>query len=140
LDKEAQAMTRKKTTRKRPTEEMVFNSQLDAVWHIVAEYIGIDPETADSKCRKRHLVRARHLYYYLAKNHTLHTWQSIAYYTGGRDHSTAIHGYNTIEQELEYDKKLRAIVVNIQDRLVGRIPEKNDILFDREKAMQFGFL
>jgi hypothetical protein len=31
-------------------------------------------------------------------------------------------------------------VVNIEDRLIGRVPEHNDILFEKEKAIQFSFL
>jgi len=76
--------------KKRPGPDLKWESQLDAIWHIVSEYMGVQPQDADSKSRRSHLVRARHIYYYLAKRHTLHTWRSIAYYTGGRDHSTAI--------------------------------------------------
>lgn len=130
------------TTRqnKRPGPDLKWESQLDAIWHIVSEYMGVQPQDADSKSRRSHLVRARHIYYYLAKRHTLHTWRSIAYYTGGRDHSTAMHGYATIENDLAYDKKLKAIIVNIEERLIGRVPDSRDILFDREKALHYGFL
>lgn len=132
-------MTRRQQ-KKRLVPEIHWESQLDAIWHIVSEYLGIPPEDADSKSRRSHLVRARHIFYYLSKKHTLHTWRSIAYYTGGRDHSTAMHGVATIENDLGYDKKLRATVVNIEDRLIGRVPEHNDILFEKEKAIQFSFL
>ena len=132
-------MTRRQNPKKR-VQEMHFESQLDAIWHIVSEHLGIAPQEADSKSRRSHLVRARHIYYYLAKKHTMHTWRSIAFYTGGRDHSTAMHGVATIENDIEYDKKLRALVVNIEDRLIGRIPETRHILFEKDNAIQFAFL
>ena len=126
--------------KKRVQPEPNWESQLDAIWHIVCEFMGIALEAANSKSRKKHLVQSRHIFYYLSRKHTLHTWRSMGLYTGGRDHSTAMHGCAAIENELSYDKKLQATVLNIEDRMVGRVPERHDVLYQKERNIQLGFL
>ena len=37
---------------------------------------------------------ARQIYYGLARNLTKQSWPRISYYCGGRDHNTAMHGYD----------------------------------------------
>lgn len=44
------------------------------------------------------LVRARHIYFWIARKYTVHGFPTIARYCGDRDHSTAVHGVNKIDK------------------------------------------
>lgn len=115
------------------------NDQLDAVWNYVSAVCRVPLSTATDRSRKMHFVRARNLFYYFARTYTFATWKQIAEYTG-RDHSTAIHGYENIDRECAYDKKLQRVLKEISDEIQGYIPDNVDILFERDRAFHAGIL
>lgn len=56
------------------------------------------------KCRKHHLVMARHLYFYLSKKYTTETSVEIGK-TIGRDHATVLNGLRRFNQLLDSKDK-----------------------------------
>jgi chromosomal replication initiation ATPase DnaA len=47
---------------------------------------------------------------YLIKKHTRMTYESIAYFLGKRDHSTAIHAVESVKDQLSYDRDFIKLV------------------------------
>ena len=60
-----------------------------------------------AKTRKKDIVRARQVAMYLAKQLTNHSLITIGLHFGGRDHSTVIHGINTIEKLIHQDRSFK---------------------------------
>jgi len=106
-------------------EERIFTDQLDAIWHCIAETVDCSLDVVSSKARHRQFARARQLFFYFARKHTMASLREIGQYAGGRDHSTVIHGVTAIENELHY-KSFRALVQKIEGNLTGRVPAAED--------------
>ena len=53
-----------------------------------------------SKTRIRHIVEARQISFYILRNHTNLSLGEIGKKCGGKDHSTVLHGYNLIHNQL----------------------------------------
>lgn len=51
------------------------------------------------RCRK--YVAARQLFYYMARKHTRHSYDEIGRRSGGKDHSTVMHGYRKIKASID---------------------------------------
>jgi chromosomal replication initiator protein len=84
----------------------------------VCEYYEVDPLDVCSQSRKGHLVIARHIFYYLTKQVTKKKLLQMGNYTGGRDHTTVIHGLATISDFIEIgDMKIITDLHNIQKKI-----------------------
>ena len=57
---------------------------------------------------------------YLARDLTNHSLEEIGGHFGGRDHSTVLHAYRTIDKLCDHDQNIRATV----DSLVAGLTEK----------------
>ena len=72
-----------------------------------------------SATRKREVTVARHVYAYLCRKHTSHTYFKIGEETN-RDHSTMIFGSNKVKDWLtipEYFRELYPMIASIEDKL-----------------------
>jgi chromosomal replication initiator protein len=83
----------------------------------VCDFYNIDDKKLASKIRKRELVRARQVAMYLIRKEINTSYPTIGELFGGRDHTTALHAYEKIEQDLEKDERLKEEVNTIMDRL-----------------------
>lgn len=78
----------------------------------VADFYKIRVSDIYSKSRKGHIVRARHIAMYLAKELTRHSLPDLGKAFGGRDHSTVYHAVDKIaglranDRELNYELKV----------------------------------
>ncbi len=82
------------------------------------EYLQINEIWIVSKSRKREYVRCRHLIMWFGWNYTKTSQKSMAYRLGGRDHSTVIHGYQTIDEQISInDKQVMADIKELKQRL-----------------------
>lgn len=80
---------------------------VEKIFQTVCEYYKLDPEFVSGATRVRPAVLARQVTHFLAKNHTSDTLQDIGRKVGGRSHSTVVHSYNTVKDQLEQDASLR---------------------------------
>lgn len=80
----------------------------------VSQYFGIPIEKIKSKSRKRELVICRQICFRIMKQKTRLSLKSIAEILGGRDHTTAIHSINTIENLMFSDNRIRNDVYAIE--------------------------
>lgn len=84
---------------------------------VVAEFYDrrIDDLIGDS--RRKELVAPRQLIMYLMREEMNSSFPAIGNELGGRDHTTAMHAYNKIIQEVERNEKIRKDIELIKQRL-----------------------
>ncbi|MCD4704973.1 chromosomal replication initiator protein DnaA [bacterium] len=84
---------------------------------IVAEYFDIKSDEIIGACRKKELVTPRQICMHLMRTELNRSYPSIGDEIGGRDHTTAIHGFNKIEEELKSNEKMKHDIQMIKERL-----------------------
>jgi chromosomal replication initiator protein len=87
------------------------------VLEATATYHQMSLDDLISKRRNKEVVRARHIAIYLAREATSATLPQIGDALGGRDHSTVLHGYQKIADDLNADPILRREVNDIRRQL-----------------------
>lgn len=87
------------------------------VLEVVASYYSIKTTTIKSPKRDRPIARPRQIIMYLCKTELGLTLEDIGGLLGGRDHTTIMHGVETITQELSINERLRADVEGIKRKL-----------------------
>jgi chromosomal replication initiator protein len=94
-------------SRRTLTAELVINT--------VAEYFGVSPEDLKGKTREKKIAFARQVAMYLLREEIHSSWTAIGRELGGRDHSTILHGYDKITEEIETSSALRRDVLEIKE-------------------------
>jgi len=95
--------------------------QLNLIRSIVGKYLGYDfKNRKHNSTRVREFVEARMIYFYLCRNFLNLPLASIGKTIyPKKDHATVLHGYKTIQNLIQVDKKL-ALIVDDLTSLVGR--------------------
>ena len=83
----------------------------------VAEFFDMPPDLLRAKTRKQEIVNARQVAMYLAKEMTNCSLKTIGLHFGGRDHSTVIHAYQSVEDQIKLDSKYRDTLQLVKKRL-----------------------
>lgn len=96
---------------------------IEEIQRTVGDYFGIPDGMIRHKTRKQEIVSARQIAMYLAKELTNSSLKTIGMHFGGRDHSTVIHAYQSVEDQMKLDAKYQATVAQIRRKLelLGRI-------------------
>ncbi|OGG30185.1 chromosomal replication initiator protein DnaA [Candidatus Gottesmanbacteria bacterium RIFCSPLOWO2_01_FULL_46_9] len=84
---------------------------------VVAQCFGIKPTAMRGPKRDRPIARPRQVFMYLCRTELGLTLNDIGSTIGGRDHTTIMHGVETITRELSTNERLRAVVEGIKRRL-----------------------
>ena len=86
----------------------VTNLTLEKLFREVSIYCNNNTHTLKSKTRRREAVIARQLFFYVARKlfKGRYTLKNIGKISGGRDHSTVLHGIKTIEDLMSVDKSI----------------------------------
>lgn len=77
---------------------------------VVCAVTKITPKEVCSNRRTAPVVEARQIIMYLCRNYTGHSYPEIGRRLGGRDHTTIIHGFRSIESKRLTDERLDALV------------------------------
>ncbi len=85
----------------------------------VAVYYNLKPTALRGIKRNRPIARPRQLFMYLCKVELGLTLDDIGGLLGGRDHTTIMHGVDTITHELPTNERLREAVGGIKKQLWG---------------------
>ncbi len=93
---------------------------IEEIQRTVCEYFSIPEDLLRAKTRKQEIVNARQVAMYLAKELTNSSLKTIGTHFGGRDHSTVIHAYQCVEDQMKIDSKYRSTVEQIKRRLETR--------------------
>ncbi len=108
LNTKSSAMGPTKTAKRVTSQELL---------EAVATYFDIKPTLLKGPKRDRPIARPRQVYMYLSKTELGLTYDDIGGSLGGRDHTTIMHGVETITQELSTNESLRSAVTGIKQKL-----------------------
>lgn len=102
--------------------EIKTHISIEEIQRIVCEYYDVAEDLIRAKTRKQEIVSARQVAMYLAKELTNSSLKTIGLHFGGRDHSTVIHAYQTVEDQMASDQKFRTNIQQIKKKIemVGR--------------------
>ena len=89
---------------------------------IVAKYYSLTLRDLRSSSRKQTYVLARAITTYLARELTPMSYEEIARFLGGRDHTTIMHNFNRIEDRLPNDRALRSAVEELRQKIKESCP------------------
>lgn len=101
------------TNKTTPARRVSSQELLEAV----SLYFEIKGTVLKGPKRDRPIVRPRQVFMYLAKTELGLTYDDIGGSLGGRDHTTIMHGVETITQELSTNESLRQAVSGIKQKL-----------------------
>lgn len=90
---------------------------IEEIQRSVCEFLNIPEELIRAKTRKQEVVNARQIAMYLCKELTNSSLKTIGLHFGGRDHSTVIHAYQTVEDLSNTDPKYRSVVQQLRGRI-----------------------
>lgn len=93
---------------------------IEEIQRSVCEYLNVPEELIRAKTRKQEIVNARQIAMYLCKELTNCSLKTIGLHFGGRDHSTVIHAYQTVEDFSNTDAKYRSTIQQIRSRIERR--------------------
>lgn len=85
---------------------------LHSIMQAACVVTGVTMMECGAPYRERRIVRARHIYFYLARTLTPRSFPEIGRQCGRRDHTTVLHGYRKVKARLpEYADVIAAVVL-----------------------------
>jgi chromosomal replication initiator protein len=90
---------------------------VDAIQKMVAEYYDLPADLLRAKTRRQEVVTARQAAMYLAKEMTSCSLKTIGLHFGGRDHSTVIHAYQSVEDQMKIDSAFRDTLEQLRKKI-----------------------
>ncbi len=90
---------------------------LEQITRCICEYYHIPEATLRGKQRDRFVVVPRQIAMYLMRQETDASLEDIGKELGGRDHSTILHGYEKIAQEMNHNATLKREIEAIRQML-----------------------
>jgi chromosomal replication initiator protein len=87
---------------------------VEDIQNAVCSHLSIPADLLRAKTRKQEIVNARQIAMYLTKELTNFSLKTIGLHFGGRDHSTVIHAYQSVEDTMKTDEKQRKIVETLR--------------------------
>lgn len=106
----------KKTVKEISTSRQV-NISIDSITKYVCEFFDVDENKVREKNRKKEVVLARQIAMYLSKKLTKSSLKTIGLHFGGRDHSTVIHAFNSVEKMIDTDESLSESITTIKNKI-----------------------
>jgi chromosomal replication initiator protein len=94
-----------------------YHITIEGIQRSVCNFFDIPEDLIRAKTRKQEVVNARQIAMYLAKELTNSSLKTIGLHFGGRDHSTVIHSYQTVEDQIKSDEKFRETLKQIQKKV-----------------------
>lgn len=90
----------------------------EIVIHTICQHMEIGRDKIESKARVRPVSYCRHLIFYFLRTHTNLTYLQIATLFG-KDHSTVIHGYETIKDLLQVDTNVKDQIELLKTKIIN---------------------
>lgn len=92
---------------------------IERIRNVTCAHFQVDPVDLISARRSAHLIRPRHIVYYLCKKLTLRSLPVIGRKLGDRDHTTILHGIRRMEKLLADDLGLQEVVADLVKKIGG---------------------
>ncbi len=86
---------------------------------LVAEFYDLKEKDLLTTSRKKEIVKPRQIAMYLLREDLKNSFPFIGRKLGGKDHTTAIHSYKKILEEIKKDKKLEEEIGLIRERILN---------------------
>ena len=90
---------------------------IDLIQKRVAEHFDIRMSDMRAKKRTHAIAYPRQIAMYLVRDLTEHSLPEIGEYFGGRDHTTILHAYNKIKDQIKKDRKLKKMLDVLVDSI-----------------------
>lgn len=90
---------------------------LGTIARVAAKHFGLRVAQLLSPSRQRAVVQARGVAMYLGRQLTAKSLEQLGKHFGGRDHTTVLHSYRSIEERLRSDPAIRRAVSDIRRSL-----------------------
>ncbi len=90
---------------------------IEQIQRLVASYFNIKVSDLRAKRRNRSVARPRQIAMYLIRSLTPHSLPEIGDYFGGRDHTTVLHSFNKVSDEIEHSVEMRRLVEELKEML-----------------------
>lgn len=84
---------------------------------IVGGFYSLDEESIYKKSRKKEVVRPRQIIMYLLREDFALPYPTIGQKLGGRDHTTVIHSYEKVKEDLKTDHQLEQEITQLRGML-----------------------
>lgn len=101
-----------------PSENRVIT--VDYIVEVVSEHFKLNPSDILSKKRPREISYPRQIVMYLCRTLTDFSLPQIGSNLGKRDHTTVIHGYEKISNELKSDQMLQSTISTLTKKITGK--------------------
>lgn len=93
------------------------NKCVDSIINAVSLSLGVEKRSMQARSRLRHLVEARQIAIYLIKKHTNMSLSEIGKIFGGRDHTTAIHSIQVVNDLCDSNEEYKQRLLRIENLL-----------------------
>ncbi|MCC6199013.1 chromosomal replication initiator protein DnaA [Candidatus Nomurabacteria bacterium] len=87
---------------------------IDAVVKLVSNYYNLDEQMIYEKTRRKEIVRARQIIMFILREDFNESYPAIGAKLGGKDHTTVIHSYEKIKNDLSTDPHLMKEIDDIR--------------------------
>ena len=89
-----------------------------------AHFYNLSSKDLAGRRRTKEIAMARHVAMYLVRELTETSLSRIGKAFGGRDHTTVLHGYEKIAENMEWDEELRHDLLRLKERLLSSGSER----------------
>lgn len=90
---------------------------MDEIIQIISDFYNVEEESIHKKTRKRKVVKPRQIIMYILREDYGIPYPTIGDKIGGRDHTTVIHSYEKIKENLKVDSQLAQEINQIRSML-----------------------
>ncbi|MBN1522398.1 MAG: chromosomal replication initiator protein DnaA [Candidatus Aureabacteria bacterium] len=97
--------------------ETSYRINIESIQEAVADFFKINVQDLRGKKRPRFIAFPRQIAMYLSRKHTDYSLPEIGRYFGGRDHTTVIHAFRKIEEDINKDDSLRINISKIEENI-----------------------
>lgn len=95
-----------------------IKNNIQKIQRVVAEYYNISVDDLKSKRRLNSITFPRQIAMYLSRILTDESYPRIGLEFGGRDHSTVIHSFEKITEEIKENKTLKELIDSLKNKLI----------------------
>jgi chromosomal replication initiator protein len=86
----------------------------------VSDFYDINGQDLINRSRRRDIVKPRQIAMFLMREELRASFPVIGDQLGGRDHSTAMHAYEKVRQEIERDEDFEQVINNIKSKMYSQ--------------------
>lgn len=94
-----------------------FKNDIHRIQMVVSDYFHIKVDDLKGKKRSKAIAFPRQIAIFLCRTMTNESFPRIGGYFGGRDHSTIIHSYDKINEDLKKNDQVKDIIKDIKEKL-----------------------